>query len=171
MNTWSWLIIIGVIATYWFGKSHLTKLVEKFGVDKHIPTARVHYVTKVLMTAWLFAAVLVIGMVAGIDYRELGLFFTSVFAVIGIALFAQWSILSNITASIIVFFFFPYRAGDHVKILDGENGIEGEIQEISLFHVIVKTDDGKLATYPNSMAFQKAVIITQNSAKRISFDE
>jgi len=48
-------------------------------------------------------------MIWGVDFRNLGVVMSSVFAVIGIALFAQWSILSNVTSGIIMFFTFPYK--------------------------------------------------------------
>ena len=99
--------------------------------------------------------------------KDFGIFFSSVFAILGVALFAQWSILSNITASILVFFFFPYRVGHRVKILDGENSIEGILDEITLFHVILIDELGNRLTYPNSMAFQKAVIISTNSETKL----
>ena len=110
-------------------------------------------------------AFIAVGIFVGIGYKDLGVFFGSIFAVIGVALFAQWSILSNVTASIIVFFFFPYRVGDNVKILDGENSVEGVINEISLFHVILMDVDGLTITYPNALVFQKAVKIQSQPEK------
>jgi len=96
--------------------------------------------------------------VLGIGYGQLAIFFSSVFAVVGVALFAQWSILSNITASLIIFFGFPYRVGDWVKVVDKDDEILGHILEISTFHVIIERLSGDVVTYPNSLILQKAVI-------------
>ena len=85
--------------------------------------------------------------------------FTSIFAVLGVALFAQWSILSNVTASLIIFFFFPYRVGDTIRIQDDKEILEGCIQEITLFHLLIKRSEGDIISYPNSLVFQKAIII------------
>ena len=76
----------------------------------------------------------------------------------GVALFAQWSILSNITASMIIFFGFPYRVGDRIKILDKDDDMSGIIEEISMFHVILRREDGNIVTYPNTLILQKAVL-------------
>ncbi|MCV2403397.1 mechanosensitive ion channel family protein [Marinomonas sp. C2222] len=95
--------------------------------------------------------------VSGLQYSQVSIFLSSVFAVIGVALFAQWSILSNITASLIIFFGFPYRVGDQIRIIDGGEDISGKIEEISLFHVLIKRDE-ELITYPNSLILQKGVI-------------
>ncbi|MBE8568554.1 mechanosensitive ion channel domain-containing protein, partial [Vibrio sp. OPT46] len=86
------------------------------------------------------------------------LFLSSIFAVLGVAFIAQWSILSNITASFLIFFVFPYRVGDRIKVVDKDEDICGEIQEISMFHVLIKHDNGNLITYPNNQILQKAVL-------------
>ena len=73
-------------------------------------------------------------------------------------MFAQWSILSNVTASIIIFFTFPARVGDKIRIVDGENSIEGTIQEISLFQIELKDSDSHTVLYPNNLLLQKPVV-------------
>ena len=89
-------------------------------------------------------------------------FLSSIFAIIGVALFAQWSILSNITASFIIFFNFPYKIGDEIKVIDTDGDISGTIVEISLFHVLIQQGED-LITYPNSLILQKAVIKKKNN--------
>lgn len=98
-------------------------------------------------------------LIWGVDFRNIGLVFSSIFAVIGVALFAQWSILSNITSGLIMFFTFPYRIGDHIKIHDKDFPIEGIIEDIKTFHIILITADNEFITYPNSMMLQKGVSI------------
>jgi hypothetical protein len=66
--------------------------------------------------------------------------------------------LSNITASMIIFFGFPYRVGDRIKVTDADFDISGTVEEISLFHVLIRTDAGNIITYPNSLILQKPVI-------------
>lgn len=146
---------------YWVIKSLIKKLVVKIGREKRIAKRRVQYVQFLLTMIWTVIAIAILGIITGFSYKDVGLIFTSIFAVLGVALFAQWSILSNVTASVIVFFFFPYHVGDHVKIVDSENTIEGIIEEITMFHVIL-SHEGKKVTYPNSMVFQKAVVITKD---------
>lgn len=97
-------------------------------------------------------------MVLGIDYGKFIVFLSSAFAVLGIALFAQWSILSNITAGILIFFNFPYRVGDTVRIANKDFDLSGMIEEITTFHVLIRHADGNLITYPNSLILQTPVI-------------
>lgn len=90
--------------------------------------------------------------------RALGWIGTIV-AFIGVALFAQWSILSNVTAGIIMFFSFPYRIGDKIKIEDKDFPTEAYIDDIRAFHTILITEDGKIISFPNSLFLQKSVVI------------
>ena len=96
---------------------------------------------------------------------------SSVFAVIGIGFFAQWSILSNITSGVIMFFTFPYKIGDYIKIHDKEFPYEGMIEDIKSFHVMVRTKDNELITYPNSMMLQKGVTVVKAEAYHESIQE
>ena len=150
--------------SYFVVKSMIKRLVRKIGREKRIAVRRVQYVQFILTGFWTIVTLAILGVVTGFNYQDVGLIFTSIFAVLGVALFAQWSILSNVTASVIVFF--PYHVGDHVKVIDGENTIEGIIHEITLFHVILKFEE-TLITYPNSLVFQKAVVITKDKGAKM----
>ncbi|MBK5214189.1 MAG: mechanosensitive ion channel [Flavobacteriaceae bacterium] len=105
--------------------------------------------------------ILVFGFILiwGVDFRNVGVVMSSVFAVIGIAFFAQWSILSNVTSGVIMFFTFPYKIGDYIKIHDKEMPCEGIIEDIKTFHIILHTTTNEIITYPNSMMLQKGVSI------------
>ncbi len=53
-----------------------------------------------------------------------------------------------------------------MKVIDGENTVEGTIIEITMFHVILKFEETHV-TYPNSLVFQKAVVITKDKGAKI----
>jgi len=99
-----------------------------------------------------------LALIWSVSLSGLLVFASSIFAVIGVALFAQWSILSNLTSSIIIFFSFPSRIGDYIKILDGDNSIEGKIIEIELFHIRILDHDDNIVIYPNNLFMQKPII-------------
>ena len=77
---------------------------------------------------------------------------------VGVGLFATWSIVSNITASVILFFFFPFKEGSKVKIVDGDNSVEGTVHALSLFSIKIKLEDNTEIYYPNNLAIQKGII-------------
>ena len=109
-----------------------------------------------------FLIVLGLVLIWGVDFKNVGVVMSSVFAVIGIAFFAQWSILSNVTSGIIMFFTFPYKIGDYIVIHDAEKPCEGFIEDIRTFHVILQISDAEIITYPNSMMLQRGVSIIKN---------
>lgn len=109
---------------------------------------------KVLMLVVLF---ILLTLIWGVDYRGLWLVASSVLAVLGVALFAQWSILSNVTSGVIVFFTFPARVGDSIEIVDGVNSVKGELLEIGMFQIHVRDDEGHTLVYPNNLLLQKPV--------------
>jgi small-conductance mechanosensitive channel len=134
-----------------------TTAINRLGSSKSVIPYRIKYITKTVNLSLVVFYFILLISVLGIEYSQISIFLSSVFAVIGIALFAQWSILSNITASLIIFFGFPYRVGDHIQIVDKDGDISGVIEEIALFHVLIKKGD-ELITYPNSLILQKAVV-------------
>ncbi|MBC8524735.1 MAG: hypothetical protein ISR54_05015 [Chlorobium phaeobacteroides] len=58
-------------------------------------------------------------LIWGIDLQAALVILSSMFAVVGVGLFAGWSILSNITASFVIFFSAPCKIGDTIRIVDG----------------------------------------------------
>lgn len=148
------LLVVAYIVVSRILKSSVTLLGQK----KYANEVRITYVSKMLNLGFTAIFVLLVCIVLGIGYGQLAIFFSSVFAVVGVALFAQWSILSNITASLIIFFGFPYRVGDWVKVVDKDDEILGQILEISTFHVIIQRLSNDVVTYPNSLILQKAVV-------------
>lgn len=136
--------------------STINKIASKWG-RLHTRTA---FVKKFINYLFAFLLIVFLPLLWGFQPKDVGLFLSSIFAVIGVAFFAQWSILSNITSGIIMFFSFPYRIGDFIKIHDGEeDSIYGYIEDIRTFQVIIRGLDDKITTFPNSMMLQKGISI------------
>lgn len=135
------------------------KTIRKVGKLSDIVEARTLLITKYVSGLLTVLGIGALTFIWGVDFREVGTLFASVFAVIGVALFASWSILSNVTAGVILFFSFPFKIGDKVKILDKD--IESEepylIEDIKAFHVNLRKENGELLVYPNNLMMQKAV--------------
>ncbi len=145
--------IVALFTARWL--SH--RLLDRIGSQKQVADRRLLMVKRFFSLLQLVFTVMVLCIIWGVDYAELMILFSSAFAVIGVAMFAQWSILSNITGSIIIFFAFPYRIGDRIKVLDKDDDITGVITEIGLFHLHILTDEGETIHYPNNLILQKAV--------------
>lgn len=95
----------------------------------------------------------------GVEKQNILLGLSSVFAVIGVALFAQWSILSNVTAGLIIFFNSPFRIGDYIHILDKDFPLEAKVENFLTFYTHLRTDDGVLHVFPNSYLLQRGITV------------
>lgn len=139
------------------------QLIKKYAIKSEVLEYRKNLVIKyisVFITSLFFIGLI---MIWGVKTDDLFLTISSVLTVIGVALFAQWSILSNITSGFIVLFSFPFKIGDTIKIHDKDFPIEGEIISIHTFYTLVKTIDGELVTYPNSLFLQKGISTNKNT--------
>ncbi|MBS9905334.1 mechanosensitive ion channel family protein [Vibrio alginolyticus] len=152
------LMGIFVLIAYRILKRIVNRAILNLATTKGVKKARLSFIQRCFNVALLFLTASIFAIITGIGYGDVSLFLSSIFAVLGVAFIAQWSILSNITASFLIFFVFPYRVGDRIKVVDKDEDICGEIQEISMFHVLIKHDNGNLITYPNNQILQKAAL-------------
>lgn len=141
----------------------LAKLIRRYAKSTSIMESRTNLTIKYIRILINVLVLFVLIIIWGVQKKDIFLAISSITTVVGVAMFAQWSILSNITSGIILFFFFPFRIGDVIKIHDKDFPIQGEIEDISAFHVDIKTIDNERVTYPNSLLLQKGIsIINQN---------
>jgi len=139
-------------------------LVRLLGKSKKIHGGRAKLVGRYVTVSFLVLALLTEAFILGVEIKDLALVFSSMFAILGITLFANWSILSNVTSGIIMFFSFPYKIGDKIKIHDKDHEIEAIIEDIRSFQIHLRQNNGDLITYPNNMLLQKAVTLVEKNA-------
>ncbi len=111
----------------------LKQAAHRVGKRSEINITRTKLMFKYINILVVLIAFFLLSIAWGMGMQQLSLIFSSVFAVIGVALFAIWSILSNITSGIILFFSFPYKIGDKIRIHDKDIPIEAVIEDIKLF--------------------------------------
>ncbi|AUP77974.1 mechanosensitive ion channel domain-containing protein [Flavivirga eckloniae] len=139
-------------------------IIRAIGKSRKILVSRAKIVARYFSVSLFLITLLIIAFIFGIDVDDLVVVFSSIFAIIGLALFASWSILSNVTSGIILFFSFPYKIGDKIKIHDKEFEIEAIIEDIRSYQIHLRKDNGDLVTYPNNMLLQKAVTLIEKDA-------
>lgn len=157
------ITFIALILLFIF-QSLLKSFTTKAGNKASINVARIHLVMRYINALFIMVAVFIIAMVWGANVNQIVLIFSSVFTVIGIGLFAIWSILSNVTSGVIMFFSFPYKIGDKIKIHDKDFPIEAIIEDIKAFQLHLRTTEGELITYPNNLMLQKPVSLVEKDA-------
>jgi small-conductance mechanosensitive channel len=152
-------IVVPLLVIFFFMSKQVNKQLIQLGNRKNVSPERIFYIQKTVQVLLFITALFTMALLLGINYDKFGFILSTIFTLVGVALFAQWSILSNVTASLIIFFFFPYRVGDTIKIQDDSDLLEGCIEEITLFHLLIRREEGDIISYPNSLVFQKAIII------------
>ena len=105
------------------------------------------------------AALVFISAIWGVKQSDIVVFISSVLAILGVAFVAQWSLLSNITAGLILFFNHPLKIGDHIKLLEKDFVIEGIVDDITFFFVHIKADNKEKITISNTAILQKTISI------------
>lgn len=131
----------------------LRKIQIKFGFQR----ARILVTNKVVSFLIFTTAIIVIAFLWGVDEKQLVLFISSFLTILGIAFFAQWSMLSNITAGLILFINYPVKIGDSITILEKDNDLTGQIKDIGVFFITLTTKDGQNVSIPNSLILQKMI--------------
>ncbi len=112
------LLGLGLILAYVILRRIGQKWIKTLADNKRVELKRKRFVMKSFNASLFLLFVAFFTILLDLGFGDISLFLSSIFAVLGVALFAQWSILSNLTASVLIFFVFPYRIGDRVKVSD-----------------------------------------------------
>ena len=144
----------------WFVVDGLSRMVLRRSVDASGLLRRqartvartVRIITGLIALAALF-------FVWGIDVEGVLLLATSVVTLTGVALFAQWSILSNITAYFILLMQDGFKRGNFVRIVELDNYVEGTVADIGPFNTRLVTEDRVMVLIPNNAMLTRTVFI------------
>ena len=122
--------------------------------DKSIETA-----LSAVNVLLFIAAMVIVFFVWGFDYKGLLTLSASILAVTGVALFAGWSILSNITSFFILLVQNSFKRGNFVRVIDGDNYVEGYISEINLFSTKLISESREIIIYPNNLLLTRPMLV------------
>lgn len=150
------IIVIGIVLAL---RLIYRKSSRKMSKALHVNPDRRRAITSMVNTSLTILAIIAIIAIWSIDTKELLFFLTSLLTALGIAFLAQWSILSNITASLILFFKHPLRIGEPIKVLDKDFPIEGKVLKISLIFMHIQLDNGEHITIPNNIVLNKMISV------------
>ena len=123
-----------VILLYVIMRTVFHAMIDRVGQRLLYQGPRRKLTKKIISILLSFISIGVLLFIWGVDQSDLLFFISSMLTNVGVAFFAQWSIMSNITATLIIFFNHPAKIGDHISILDKEYQIEGTISEIGVFY-------------------------------------
>lgn len=154
-----WMIIRLVLSRIVTRRLRLTDL---SAARKRITLKSVFAVLNVILVGALIT-------IWSVDQKDILVFLSSMVTVLGVAFFAQWSHLSNITSGIIIFFNTATKIGDEIKIMDKDFDIEGEILDIGMMFFKIKTVNNEIISLPNNIILQKAIKTTDKKLKASIF--
>jgi small-conductance mechanosensitive channel len=151
------LIILAIyIAAFFLTKFGINNTLKRTQLER----ARRKMIIKAIHLLSTITMIVLVASVWGLEQNKIALIAGAILTTLGIAFFAQWSLLSNITSSIILFFNHPLKLGDTIKVLDKDYPFEGEVIELTSFFLYLKTKNGDIITVPNSIVLQKPILIT-----------
>ncbi len=157
------ILLTVILLVVVFALNSLTKrAIRRFGKTSSIDVNSrkiIFYLSNLLFYILAFVG---ISLIWGVNLKDFSLFLSSVLAILGVGFVAQWSILSNLTASVILFFSHPLRLGDRIRVLDKDFDWTGKVEDISGFYLFMRTDDGRRITIPTNLVIQKGIEILKD---------
>jgi small-conductance mechanosensitive channel len=152
------VVLIGYVITHYITRVFINNTLKK----THLQRGRRKIIVKAVHLFSFLTVIILLSAIWGLEQNEIAVFVGTILTALGIAFFAQWSLLSNITSSLLIFFNHPIKIGDKLKVLDKDYPFEGEVTDLNYFFVHLKTEKGEIITVPNSLLFQKSVSIQEN---------
>jgi len=151
------VVLAGYIVTHYVTKVFINNSLKQ----THLQRGRRKMIIKAVHLLSFLTATVLLSAIWGLNQDEIAVFVGTILTALGIAFFAQWSLLSNITSSILLFFNHPIKIGDTIKVFDKDYPFEGEVTDLTYFFVHLKTDNGETITIPNSILLQKSVSVVE----------
>jgi small-conductance mechanosensitive channel len=153
------VVIVGYFTAYYTTKVFINNSLKQ----THLQRGRRKMIIKAVHLVSFLAASIFLSAIWGLKQNEIAVFVGTLLTALGIAFFAQWSLLSNITSSLLLFFNHPVKIGDTLKVLDKEYPFEGEVTDLTYFFVHLKSANGEIITIPNSLLLQKSVSVVEKN--------
>lgn len=132
------ILVIGKLIVNWINRI-FRLLLEKQNVEPSVQTF-LKSTVNILLLVMLGIAVI---SKLGIEITGFAALLASAGVAIGVALSGN---LQNVAGGLIILIFRPYKVGDYI---DSDSGAAGTVQEIQIFHTILKTGDNKIVYAPN----------------------
>lgn len=147
----------------------LRRLIDALHASKHLPEVMAHRLQVFRRRAILIVTALILLQALGVFGDAWALISASLTA-LAIGFVAAWSVLSNVTAALLVLTFRPFRIGDTLELLElGGSGIGGCVVDMNLMYTTLsvpqteseseteQADGPQFICIPNNLLFQKII--------------
>ena len=151
------ILVIGKLIINWLNRL-FAALLTKQRVE---PSVQSFLKSTVNILLLVMLALAVIGKL-GVEITGFAALLASAGVAIGMALSGN---LQNFAGGLIILIFRPYKVGDYI---DSDTGASGTVQEIQIFHTVLKTGDNKIVYAPNgNMSNSVLTNYSQNKTRRV----
>ena len=106
----------------------------------------------------LFGLLLLV-VIWGVGFNSVAILATTAITLLGVALFTSWSLLSNLTAYLILLLHPSLKRGSFIRIFDPDNYLEGTILEMTLFNVKLILNSLENVLCPKNLILGRPVIV------------
>lgn len=151
------LISIVIVILYFSLRVVTLKILKRIKQNFSYSEGRYKSQKKIFLMVLGITAVLALLVIWGVEKSQFFLFLSSVLTIFGIAFFAKWSILSNITASFIIFFNHPIKIGDRICVLDKDFNIDGIISDVGIFYLYIRLENKEIISIPTNIFLDKMI--------------
>ena len=151
-------VSLGLIAGYFILNWLIARIARAAAHDKSRQGAA-YKASRAVRLVTAFFGLMVLLVVWGIDFGAVSIFATTTVTLLGVALFASWSLLSNVTAYFVLLFHRTFTRGTYVRIIDADNYVEGYVSDLSLFSMELRTESGEIIVYPNNLLISRVALI------------
>lgn len=147
------VILVAGSAVIWLVSRFLRDLIRRFEPRLRVSHETALFLMRVAISAlWVLLGALVLN-VWGISVTGLWAFVVSAAAVVGVGFLATWAMISNVTASLFIAIWRPFRLGETVEILP--EALKGRAVDRNLMFTTLREEHGSVLQVPNSLFFQK----------------
>lgn len=153
------------IVIKFFSNLTIRKATEKFSYQE----SRIKIIKKIFNIIVALSIITIMLIIWGVDQSKFFLFLSSFLTILGVAFFAQWSILSNVTSTLILFFNHHVKIGDTISVAEKDSQIEGVIIDIGFFFVHIDTKDNERISIPSNLFIQRAIkkVLTESDHNQL----
>jgi small-conductance mechanosensitive channel len=161
-------VAIGVFILSYFLRRSLRESIRELAARLRLPYETVLSTTRILIGALWIIAVMLVLEIWGVSVGGLWTLLLGVATIIGVGFLATWTMISNVTASLFIDFWRPFRLGDEIEMLP-EN-FSGRVIDRNLMFVVIRDSSGAVIQIPNNLFFQK-IFKVSGSANKTLFEE
>ncbi|MGR8949547.1 MAG: mechanosensitive ion channel domain-containing protein [Gammaproteobacteria bacterium] len=165
-HAWECAITIALLLAYLLADRFGSPRIEEKSDDSHFSAGAAAKAINIARVLFALVGIPILLIIWGVNFGSIVVFATTTVTLIGVALFASWSMLSNITAYFVLLLHPAFRRGNFVRIIDADNYVEGYISDLSLFNAKLITESREIIMYPNNLLLTRPFLI--NPRDRLS---